>query len=246
MQISSPTQLVLCIESARDRYGPGCWWRGHGDSSWQLVPGIFRDGKSVYEEEFHGRFMMQAQFLDKSAPPPQEEYLCRFYEQHAGLPTRLLDWTSSALVATWFACAHARSREMDGELWLVDPFSLNQQLAGKRTIFTYVSDVPAEIKPIFDAQAVAAPAAGRIAALLSKPGSQRMHVQSAAFTVHSTLSCVAGELKSLGVCESFVIPAAAKPRLLAFLGDVGIRLSTLFPEVENLAREIASQSYSAA
>jgi len=241
--IESPTDLVACVEHARNTYGPDCWWRGHASPAWELVPGVFRDGRAKYESEYLGRFAMRAPFLDNTAPPLHEKHLWRLYAQHCGLPTRLLDWSSSALVAAWFACSPARHQNENGRLWLIDPFALNEKCIGRRTIYSYINELPADLKPLFEEDPITSASHGHVAALLARTSSPRMLAQFASFTVHSTTSCVAGELRALGVCESFDIPASAKPRMLAVLGDMGIRLSTLFPEVANLAREVAGLSF---
>lgn len=50
--------------------------------------------------------------------PPQSEFEWLAIAQHFGLPTRLLDWTDSLLVAAWFAVESGGAKKADSAIWV--------------------------------------------------------------------------------------------------------------------------------
>ncbi len=110
------------------RYPFGLCFRGHDRVSWELTPSIFRKKSTsklpVYEEAsmfFHFQ-LRHPEYSNREWRT--FDWLCLM--QHYRLPTRLLDWTESILVALYFACADnaIRQRE-DGALFALNPIKLN-------------------------------------------------------------------------------------------------------------------------
>lgn len=61
------------------------------------------------------------------------DWLCLFYMQHYGVPTRLLDWTENALIAIHFAlmdpCLFSEPiSEFDAVLWILSPDLWNRNV----------------------------------------------------------------------------------------------------------------------
>jgi hypothetical protein len=69
--------------------------------------------------------------------------------QHYRLPTRLLDWSESILLATYFAVNDKPDKP--GVLWALSPFVLNEDQFWKKQIFNPDGSTTLQlIKPAFD------------------------------------------------------------------------------------------------
>lgn len=111
------------------------WFRGHSDASWKLLPSVMREessngSKGIYNEfhlttDFRNRSFMLGQTPDRKGCIDLWLYIM----QHHGLPTRLLDWTESALIAVYFAVfgAYESTKEVSPCVWMLHPYKLNEQ-----------------------------------------------------------------------------------------------------------------------
>ncbi len=91
-------------------------YRGMEDASYDLTTTLNRLGESHLEKHLLRNFRKYSQIEDKNFSIWNWLALA----QHHGLPTRLLDWTYSPLVALHFATANFLNFEKDGILWAIN------------------------------------------------------------------------------------------------------------------------------
>lgn len=239
-RISSVPELVYEVEkhARRGRRQP-IWFRGCSDKRYTLVPSL---GRRPYELQ-HERALVNAfkqnaiQFVSER---PQSEWEWLFLARHHGVPTRLLDWTESALVGLYFAAATARTRaEVDGALWVLFPTLLNRQaniqVRDARDLPIFEDDnqhlknyLPSILAA--EVQSRLTPAAG-----IAIRHSKRMQAQHSVFTVtHRDQTSI----DAIGTGEHvgrYIVPARFKPRIRRQLDALKIDLLTVFPELDNVA-----------
>jgi hypothetical protein len=112
--------------------GQPLWFRGEtsgvddGGTPRRLLPSIYRRYMREKELTMSSEFLRQAASRYTDAPATDNYAFWLTLMQHHGLPTRLLDWTVSALVAGYFA-VQKPEKEQDGVIWALDPFRLNRE-----------------------------------------------------------------------------------------------------------------------
>ena len=122
-KIKTLGDLVDNLEAKADPTGP-VWFRGQPRCTWGLVPSLARNkNTSAAEAALIKRFKQNA--LTHLSDRPASEWEWMFLMQHYRLPTRLLDWTESPLVALYFAIEQPKHKKYDGALWCLDPIALN-------------------------------------------------------------------------------------------------------------------------
>jgi hypothetical protein len=217
------------------------WWRGHPDSTWGLVPGIFR-APWGHEREISANslFQSRAETRHERCPRRDDDAGWLFFMQHHGLPTRLLDWTRAVLYGVYFAVRDdPKNKELDKKpatLWALNPFQLNEASLGAASV---VDAVEPAIAPLFGAAfRQVSTSVEKIVAVVTREIDPRMMVQLSVFTAHG----IALPLDKLPDAKSFLmrfeIPADAKPKIKRQLWSLSIRESNLFPDADHLANEI--------
>lgn len=131
------------------------WFRGQSDYSWGLVPSVQRkDGMGKnYEQYISTNFMIHTMRLNPNAPQRYDRASWLTLMQHYGLPTRLLDWSESPLVALYFALSSDEDAKTDAAVWVLNPMRLNKKVgyAISNDLFVYIFQLflPSLLQPVF-------------------------------------------------------------------------------------------------
>ena len=120
--ITSVESFLKIIFSNPIENGEEIFYRGHSDTSYELVPSLFRknlNGNYRYlsDEDNLVREILTSQPAEFHSDKYMLDKLVRM--QHYGLPTRLLDITSNPLIALYFACLTDKSQgeeDKDGQV----------------------------------------------------------------------------------------------------------------------------------
>jgi len=243
MTLKSLDDLLVFLET----HGAHAWYRGHSDDKkYTLTPGILRPDQKRHDHELLHNFMTRSSaFL---GTPRSDDYSAWVsLAQHHGLPTRALDWSESFLTALFFAVHHAdapfgaQNAIADASVWLLDPVRLNSAFTpGTNGVFceTELPVSEAHEKAILGSHArVTSPPRG-VLAYRPRYQNPRMAAQKAAFTWHMDESALEAHRSAHEFLCKVVIPGTMKAALLKHVTAMGVSESTLFPDLEGVAREL--------
>jgi len=181
--------------------------RGEDSADFAPTAGIFRSGNKQSLErtlfdEFR-RLIPAHASIDVS-----DQWMVLWLAQHHGVPTRLLDWTRSPLVATYFAVESTNDR--DAAVWVIWGFDgIEEQPLSPFEVTKMMKVSPLAITP-------------------------RVQAQSSVFTVHPDGRDVRQFLRSTDRVQKFVIPRDRRELMRRQLDFLGVNRSSIFPDLDGL------------
>ena len=238
-------QVELQVESPNNRK-PAVWYRGLPSTSLKLLPTLYRGAIQVSaEHDLMNRFKQNAhEFLDVR---PQGEWEWMLLARHHGLPSRLLDWSENPLVGLFFACnGHGSEHEdVDGVVWCLLPGKLNEVANIGDVLPMFLDETPVsspeESLAVYKTAWVALQPDGAAerppAAALSIRTNKRIQAQLGVFTIHHASKKPLEEWGNGSHLWKLMVPRESRAAILDNLRQLGVTELTLFPDLDNAAKE---------
>jgi len=197
-------------------------FRGQSQASWNLSSTFDRTFPSLSGRDRREHASLMFRKFKEDSKRLELPELARINDdvllalgQHYGLPTRLLDWTDSYLIASFFAFRERILGAAGGDvaIWALD------------------TEVPVWADEIHGVNIVSVESAGNV----------RLRNQAGKFTLsrteHACLEDYVLSLKGRGSpLRKYTVPAAQAREALADLDGVGVNASFIFPEVDGSAQ----------
>lgn len=253
------------------------WFRGHSSASHRLKPSVLRGatplrhalgyelkGKIFSSDGYTVTGLSSERMLDefkRKARPfletiPSNDFEWLFLMQHYGVPTRLLDWTTNALVALFFAVEYLDAKYSEPEEDPTDVFLnkdecsddgaavfvINPQKINKASIsLNYAIDVAADyqnwshyVRPMESADQTYSPIC-----ILAPHTSPRIRAQSGTFTLHGSNIWPIDYYDLLRpLITKIFIPYKEAINIREQLSVLGITRSFIFPDLVGVSEEI--------
>src|SRR3990172_9096963 len=249
-KIENLQDIVRVVLSVNSTFKGQVWWRGQRDQAWHLSPSVFREQRwTESETSYTERFQHKAPSRHPRVPAYEDRSGWLFLMQHYRLPTRLLDWTESPLIAAFFAAQKDKAatdhpsevQDSDGAIFALSPYRLNEDQVHKSALIMPDDE---HAKPLIDrAFSSTVPPNETIVAVRPSEVDLRLVVQLSVFTIHGTAAGLDTLSSQSAFLRKYSVPSGAKGHLLEELKHLGIRESSIFPDLEHLAADVASTTF---
>ncbi len=223
-----------------NRFRSGYVYRGMEDKKFDLTSSLNRLGESHLERHLLRNFRKYSQITDES----KSIWNWMALGQHHGLPTRLLDWTYSPLVALHFTTNDFSFYERDGVIWAINYVDTMDYLPDQLKAIISKEGSHIFTPELLDKAACSldelqALKEEEFAVFIEPPSiDQRIVNQYAVFSMMSNPDILLSKwIRGKQIkCFRIIIPAALKWEIRDKLDQSNINERVLFPGLDGLAR----------
>lgn len=231
-KINSLTNLIEQLEVDFGEYGGSVWYRGQTTESYTLLPSYLRADYAP-ETTILSAFKQNASMLTDKQPVSSFDWM--FIMQHYGIPTRLLDWSESPLVALYFALQNLEDGQ-DSVLWALKPTELNKHARIKNILeeFYIPSCEDEEISGYSIESVISTKVELSPVAVIATRNNPRIQAQMGVFTVHHKDKVPIENIGDSSHVIKYIIAKDCKKNMLKQIELLGITEFQLFPELSSI------------
>lgn len=239
-EIRTMDELLQFVNELSQKHGLRLWYRGEDDANRILIPSIQRSQKRLDVERYiTNDFYIKAKRILQN-PPDKHNYAGWVsLMQHYGLPTRMLDWSYSPLIASFFATeTYKQMADKDASVWVLVPDLFNEMQGFGHCIYPLDADTAQEmLLPAFKHNHHNHELDGKILACSSTDNNMRMYAQQSNFTVHNSLDRME-DICSEEMLYKIIIPKECKRYFIKSLRVFGISESSIYPDLDHISGDI--------
>lgn len=235
--INTFDDLSSLIQKIQEKENVTLWYRGHTNGTWEIVPSIQRSNlinkeRIITHSFYHSATQISDDNINYTA---YDKWAAKM--QHYGIPTRLLDWSYSPLIALYFATKEFNNlHSIDACIWLLLPSKLNMIQNFGPYIYPIDSFTALEmLKPAFTDKNIDNTVENKILACFSTNNDLRMYSQQAAFTIHNSSRKL---IDYNDILYKIIIPYNRINYFKNILKTFGITDSYIFPDLEHIAKDV--------
>lgn len=280
----SITEYMTVVDNLSPKTLSGLWFRGQSKAEHRLSPGALRNitlttdgrGQPISEGQIVrssgsrvasiNSERMLAEFKRQARPFMQQSFVndfeWMFLAQHHGLPTRLLDWSTNALVALYFAISGAIATAGDGKqacqefmdpdgnefrddgfaVFVIDPGAVNVVTCGVADpidISNFADEWAHYLNPTAHTHEAYTPIC-----VVAPHISPRIRAQSGVFTLHGANVWPLDYYEKLRpIITKIFIPYTSTRIIRESLSKIGINRSFIYPGLDSVAIDVSAAEW---
>jgi hypothetical protein len=236
--IKSISDLVTNLKNDFNKYDGTLWFRGHSNETWKLLPHYLRLKKPPSEMTLLTKFKQNAIMLLNHKPTDNFDWL--FLMQHYGVPTRLLDWSESSLVALYFCVNEIKDYKKNGALWILKPKELNLKANIDSKEKNYIPSFEEDYLKNYSVESLQQETSSKLLpmATIATRNNIRIQAQLGVFTISHRDRTSIEEIGDKNHIKKYIIPSGSKKNILHELKLLGITKFQIFPELSSIGEII--------